>query len=133
MSWFSRLLGVDKGLDVLDNNLGRVSNAIDKFTFTEQEKSEHQIEGFKAQLDFIKANNDQNSTRSVTRRILAIMLLVSWSAQGWAAIIVNFWTNEKALFIFEIMKVQTIFITMVFGFYFGYYAISNIVSKARGK
>lgn len=133
MGWFSKLIGMNKGLDVLDNNLGRVSTAIDKFTFTDQEKSEATMTGLKLQLEFIKTQQSENSIRSVTRRALAVMLFITYLGLIICAVIAWPRSKEYADFIFSVVAKLSSLVLMVFGFYFGYYALSNIIGKAKEK
>jgi len=134
MSMLSKILGIDKGLETVDRNIGRIGSGLDKLHFSDQEKSAASLAFIKLQMDFVKSQQSENSIRSVTRRVLAIMLFVVYL--GLVLFIVGIykhdpkWAEHTYTVTKELLSVMAL---AVVTFYFGYYAIASIVGAVKKK
>ncbi len=64
-----------------------VGKWIDEQDFTEEEKVVARTRNTKMLIDGIVASQDENSTRSITRRVLAWMIMGSFITAFWIAVI----------------------------------------------
>ncbi len=126
MGWLSGLFGgkdtAGKAIDAATGILDGVGGWIDGQQFTEQEKSEHLGLAVKAHLELVRATNNENSVRSITRRVMA------WGIVGftlfWASVamlFVIFDHSDKAKAMIEVMGAFNLGIAFVavIGLYFG--------------
>lgn len=128
------ILGAGKGLDSIDKVVDNISSGLDKLIYTDQEKSEMSKEGYKLFLDYLSLNKDENSIRSKTRRIIAVSVVGNYLALLNAGVVAFYYEKpEFGRFIFETAKTLTALVVSITVFYFGYYAIANIVEKAKKK
>ena len=67
-----------------------VGNFIDEQNYTEEEKVVANAENLKTTLEAVKATRDENSTRSITRRVLAWMIMGSLVLAFWIAVIIKY-------------------------------------------
>ena len=133
MGFLSMILGSKDTLDKADNIINRTMDGIDHVFYTDQEKAEAHREGYKANIEYAKTQRDENSVRSVARRFIAIMVVGNFLALLNASVIMWKFDKEYARYIFDVALVLSTAVTMVLGFYFGYYAIKSIIKSARGK
>lgn len=135
---------VNTGLDLVK----RGADGIDAIFYTDEEKAATAIDRTKLKLkageqviEFVKMTNNENSTRSVTRRLIAwaviglnIFLTLYYVFISTLAVI---WTsrNEQLVWladrIIEALKYWGTATATIVVFYFGYYAVSNVVGKWR--
>jgi hypothetical protein len=140
---FLNILKADpnKAMDLADKAMGSIASGLDKLHYSEQEKSQMSLDTGKLVLDIHRANNDQNSIRSRTRRWLAVLIVGHFLAFLDIAALV-YWRTEGT--VEEKIIAAKFFLGIAFGtlgtlaitvsiFYFGYYAISNVVGKIKGK
>lgn len=111
-----------KSLDIVDSAIKGVGNWIDEKDFTEEEKAKSLAAAVNAHLELVKAINNENSTRSVTRRWLA------WGITGyvllWGSIAMVFaivGKNDIVNGMIDIVNSLNIGVafTAVVGLYFG--------------
>lgn len=134
MGFFGWLTGVktaDKAMDTINNLTDHVAGGLDQLFFTDQEKAQVSLETMQMHLALIKTTMSESSIRSITRRVLAwlimagFLILILLAATIWKV------DAEWAAFIFECAKQIYELVLMVGFFYFGYYAVSSVVKKAK--
>lgn len=133
---------VDSGLEIVKKGM----DGVDSFFYTDQEKAQTSLERAKLKLKahegfikFMQLAQGENTKRSITRRIIAwaiiglnIFLTLYYVFICSLAVI---WTsrNEQLVWlaarIIEALKYWGTATAAVVTFYFGYYAVSNVVEK----
>ena len=119
MSFFSKLLGLDKGLETVDNVANHIATGIDKATFTEQEKSQANLKLVDAQIRFMEAQGDENSVRSKTRRVLAIIIILPPVLYTLASAVLYKIDKDYSEHLLSLVTEWKWEILAVIGFYFG--------------
>ena len=111
MSWLKALGGFlfgggDAGMvahsDVMTVAKG-VGNWIDEQQFTPQEQSAANAQNLQLVLKAVELTRDENSTRSVTRRVLAWAIMGSFLAAFWLAVILTYLAHVPIKPLLEIM------------------------------
>ena len=133
MGFLSFLLGSKDILDKTDNLANRALDGIDHLFYTDQEKAEHKGKFIDANLEFIKAQRDENSVRSRARRAIAIIVVANYLVLLNFGVIMWQYDKEYAAFIFKTAGALTLIVGTIIGFYFGYYAVKSIVKSIKGK
>jgi len=145
MGIWAKLLGtehvvntaVDAGKSIVD---GLIS-AGDKIVYTEEEKAEARQKLMNTAMEFYKLTLQESSTKSITRRFIALAvvftfdLLILWSAALRTGAV--FWGEDKLKIaagdILGYAVSMRELVLMVMFFYFGYYAVGNLMNKKNGK
>lgn len=147
MGWFSSFFtksdkAVEAGLDLVK----RGADGIDALWYTDEEKAEASFERMKLKVKmgdavhkFVEMTQNENSTRSVTRRAIAwavvglnILLTVYYVFVSTLAVI---WTSRTEQLVWladrviEALKYWGTATATIVVFYFGYYAASNVIGK----
>lgn len=129
MGWLTGLFGggdtANKAIDSATTVLSGIGGWIDNKDFTPQEKSIALAKAADNHLELVKAINNENSVRSITRRIMA------WGIVGfnilWASVAMIFIIIGKAEIVKDMVKVVEAFnlgiafvavITLYFGVQF---------------
>ncbi|WP_340112618.1 hypothetical protein [Maribellus mangrovi] len=108
-----------------------VASGIDKLFFTAEEKSEASQKAWDQWIEWYKLNSDENSARSKTRRILAI-LFASFFLFLLLAAAALYWFNEAySAFLFDLAKEIFPLVSGIMLFYFGYYGWNSIVKNKK--
>jgi len=109
---------------------------IDKIFYTEEEKAENKMKitelkqkGYELWLKLQETIANENTARSITRRILAVMFCGSYLLLLLASATLFPWFAEWAGQLFEYAKVLTNPVLAVIIFYFGPYAVGKYLSK----
>lgn len=106
---------IQKGLEWLDDR-----------KFTDEEKSQYA-------LDFARAHANENSYQSVVRRFLASSIIGVWLLfLLGTAIVWPFW-EEYSDRLYELAGSMKFAVSAIIIFYFGYYGVTKIVDKFKGK
>ena len=81
-SWLTGAKSVDKTLDIIDKSSDGIMKGLDKVWYTKEEKAENFVKRLeiaeqmsKTHIELMKATADENTTRSVTRRVVAITII----------------------------------------------------------
>jgi hypothetical protein len=140
MGWFSILkTDPNKAMDLADKTLGYVASGLDKLHFSAQEKSVAALKGWDNFLTFIKSQQDENSIRSRTRRVIAIMVIGHFLFFLDLAVFSYWWVGggdagiKAGKYFIELAAKLGTLTLAISVFYFGYYAVSNVVGKMKGK
>ena len=79
MNFIKAITGMFGSSDSLDKVLvtaaDGIYNGLDKLIYTDEEKADVMAKGRELFIEFAKIANDQNSTRSITRRWLAFLVM----------------------------------------------------------
>lgn len=124
---FSAPKAVDAGLDLVKSGV----SGIDKLFFTEEEKSDARRNWFKLWLEGQKITASENTTRSVTRRILAVsivgefLLFILMAGIAWP------WMKGWAMFLLELAQSLGNLVLLVAGFYFGVHLLRGWKEKGN--
>jgi hypothetical protein len=122
---FSTPKAIGTGLELIEKG----ATGIGKLVFTEQEKAELSQKTFETWLDVQKVIGSESSIRSITRRILAVLIMGTFlsflvgSAIAWPFI------PAWSAFLLGLAKELSNLVLAVAIFYFGYYGVKQIAGK----
>jgi len=125
--------GSKQGMDIVEKSTNGIIAGIDKLAFTQEEKFDAWKDVAKTHLEIIKATADESTTKSMTRRILAIMLVGSYTFMTLFACLIWKWFADWAVFILTTIN-TTNFGKLAFWFgifYVGYYGVSTIIDHTK--
>ena len=121
-------LGLAKKADD-SKTVQKLLEGVDHLVLTPEEKVKYIIEQKKL------AEAGENSIRSVTRRVLAVIIIGTAFAFLWLAVI--FWKFNKAFsdYLLEILKLDMVkhSVVAVVAFYFIYYGVGKSIEAWKGK
>jgi len=156
MSLLAKIFGadkaIDKGIDTIDKTIDHAASGLDALFFTDEEKSNQSVKVMGMRMAMVKALQDENSARSITRRILAIIIVGStflhlnlWAllvmfgtfwpkfievAPGQPKVNAYQWGMDK---MFELLTIEVKICLLVVFFYFGYYGTKAVIGAVKGK
>jgi len=125
--------GNGQGMDIANKTVDGIINGIDKMSFTQEEKFEAWKDIAQVHLAVMKEAAAESTTKSMTRRFLALILIGNYvflsdiAAFGWL------YKPSWSMYVLEICN-NTILgkLTLWFGiFYVGYYGVSNIIDHVK--
>ena len=132
MSFISKIFtgGVDinKALDI-------VSKGADKLVFTQEERADLNKETTEGLSQFIKDTASENTARSITRRYVAILVIVVYLLISLVIIGIGIWSTQKALELVKLtneLDLGTAFIAVI-AFFFSSYMLKKFVPESRPK
>jgi hypothetical protein len=132
MAWYSFLTGLFTGSKAGTGIVTGAIKGIDALIFTDEEKANFSKEVMTLWLDVQKVTANESSIRSVTRRILAVGFIASYLFLVLGGCAVYKWDVAYSQFLFDTaMSLNTPVLTIII-FYFGYYAVSNIIKAKKG-
>ena len=120
------LLGLARKADD-SKTVQKIAEGIDHLNLSDEEKVKYVIDQQK------NLAGDENSIRSVTRRILAVGIVGTFLSFLWLAVIFWKWNKAFSDYLLEILKLPVVVnsVTAVVIFYFGYYGITKIAEKLK--
>lgn len=126
MGMFSWLTG---NSDATEKAVEGVSSLLDNAFYTDQEKGEVRMKMVDFHIRFAEATQGM----SISRRVITIVVTAMWAFTVLLLMLLGIWLGKEAdsvEFVFETMKdiVNPPFMIIV-----GFYFLSQVVSKARGK
>ena len=141
MDIFSMFKTGNKLADTVVDFAPTAAKGIDALFFTSEEKSQASMKVVDLQHKMIENSVNENSTKSVTRRILAWGIIGNAISLTWVGVFIHmlevFGVIDKSLnatdFILKLLTWWGIPTTSVVIFYFGYYAIMNVIAGAKKK
>ena len=132
MSFISKIFtgGVDinKALDI-------VSKGSDKLVFTQEERADLNKETTEGLSQFIKDTASENTARSITRRYVAILVIVVYLLISLVIIGIGVFNTEIALELVKLtneLDLGTAFIAVI-SFFFSSYMLKKFVPESRPK
>lgn len=129
MSWITTLLGTPKIVSTVAETVKSGVGMLDNAFYTDQEKAANSLKMTDTWLKIQKAIADENSIRSITRRILAWGILVNFLIiidVGVYLVVAGNTNKVNALKTFIIDTKMGWMALSVVIFYFGYYGIQAI-------
>ena len=91
-----------KATDFAQTAAKGIGNWIDEQKFTDQESAEMRLKAGDMMLDMVKATHDENSVRSVTRRVLAWAIMGTFLLLILMSVILYRIDVEYAKFVFDV-------------------------------
>lgn len=128
-SLFSAPKVVDTAADIVKAGV----DGIGKCFFTEQEKAEFTLEAGKMWIRVQEVIAGENTVRSMTRRILAIMILGTFLFFLIIAGAVWPWNVAYAMFLLSLAKELATLALAVGAFYFGVHLLRGLVNRGGEK
>ena len=136
MAWYSvlsGLFGATKAVKPITSIASSAAKGIDALFFTDEEKAELSKAVMKIWLDVQKVTANESSIRSVARRIIAIGVVATYLGILLCGCAVYKLDPEYSRFLFEVAVSLNTFVLTIMVFYFGYYALSNIIKAKKDK
>jgi hypothetical protein len=103
-----------------------IARGIDTMFFTEQEKAEFRLKASEIWLKAMDKSAEESTARSVTRRILSVLILSQYCIFLYLVAVLWPINKEWALTIFDIVKHMWPIVVSVIAFYFGPYFLSYL-------
>ncbi len=130
MSFFGKLLGSDKALDIVDKGLSGGVKLLDSAFYTEQEKAEHTQAMTKTWIELQTLIGKESSPTSISRRIIAWSVIgTSITTFGCGVVLIGFddWDKLQRLIDWtQAMKMDWAFVAVIC-FYFG----AHVLGKSK--
>jgi hypothetical protein len=126
MSIFSKL----KPQKIVDG----IFSGIDKAILSKEEIVDYSVKAASANLEFVKACQTESTPRSITRRIIAIMILGQYFLAFNVGLLgmATEWYEGKEIIVLATEAFATISLAVVI-FYFGNHMLSQIIPKFAAK
>ena len=121
-------LGLAKKADD-SKTVQKIMEGVDHLKLTPEEKVKYIIEQKKL------AEAGENSIRSVTRRVLAVLIVGSAFTWLWLAVIFRRWSPDYSDFLLDVLKMDIVrqSVVAVVAFYFIYYGVGKSIEAWKGK
>jgi hypothetical protein len=129
MGFFSWLRTSEKAINTTTDLVDAGVRGIDALFFTEEEKSVASQKTLDTWLETQRVLINENTAKSITRRILACMIVGSFMLQSFIAIGLYRLDKEWSQMVLDIMKAEGTLVATVAFFYFGYYGVKQIIGK----
>lgn len=151
--WLGKIFGggkaLEQGLETVDKATTGVIAGMDALFYTDEEKAHDSVKVTQMRMDMVKSLQDSFAPRSVTRRVLAIIIVGSTFLHFNIAIVLgllaNLWPKmitigDKATnawdgaltYTMSIIAQEIKIALIVVFFYFGYYGVKQIIQKRNG-
>ena len=131
MGLLSWLKTSEKAVDTASDLVKKGADGIDALFFTAEEKSQASLKMIDLWIKTQEVIRDEGTARAITRRVLAIIIVGMSLFLGLAACAVYYFDKDLALFILSVVKEYGYMTTAVVIFYFGYYAVKQIVGEKK--
>lgn len=124
LKWFTS--GTEAAGKVLDAGI----RGLDAIVFTEEERAELNKKLGDQWLELQKVLGEETTVRSVTRRVLALLVMVPFVLLILACAVVYPFSTEYAKFLLDLAQSQFGWLALgVVGFYFGPHMIQRMIGK----
>lgn len=127
-TWFKTS---EKAVNMADKVVDGAIAGIDKLFFTEEERAEFSKAAGGQFLKFQEIIFKENTTRSITRRILAVMVMGVFLSFLVFAVAIWGINPEWAKFTLEVSSNLSTGFTAIIICYFGYYSIGSLMDKRK--
>ncbi|MCW8965192.1 MAG: hypothetical protein OQK82_00685 [Candidatus Pacearchaeota archaeon] len=118
------------GSDTTNSIIDKAASGLDAIVYTDQEKSEMRLKLAEWHLEMQKTLGQESSIRSVTRRLIAFMILVPYVGLIISAAILHLWFPEYSQFLLNLVDSRFgVLAWAVGGFYFGPHMIGRAFNK----
>ena len=135
MAWWNVLTSSKKVVDTAADLIKDGASGIDMLFFTDEEKSQASAKIMDQVIAINRATADENSVRSKTRRMLAIVIIGNYLALINIGVLLNVLDEtDKAKFVFDVANTTLAsHVLAVVIFYFGYYGVKAVVKSIKEK
>jgi hypothetical protein len=141
LSWFTK--APEKAIDIVGDVTGGVMSGIDAVWETEEEKKLYSKEIFELKIKAAEKISDtslkmaelsanENTAKSFTCRMIAVAFVAVYLVLYVAGAIVYQWDKAHSEFLFKAAGGMHVVITPIVIFYFGYYAVANVLKSKKG-
>jgi len=86
LGWLGGLFGLFQGHETASSLAKDVSNGVDMLVYTEEEKAIASKEAFSSWLKMVELMKDSETYRSITRRVLAVTIIINLLLMIWLCI-----------------------------------------------
>lgn len=124
--WLSGMKQADKAMDIADKATTGLIAGVDALFFTEEEKSKASFEVTQAAIRMIEVTQGEATVRSITRRVLAWLIMGTFLFLLLFGTLVYKWDAEWSKYCLDSAKALTFLATPVGIFYFGYYGVKAL-------
>lgn len=131
MGFFSFLKTSEKALDTAADVVKKGVDGVDALFFTDEERSAANTERLKLWLEVQKTLINENTAKSITRRIIATIIIGSFMLQSFISIGLYRFDKLWSQFVLDIMKAEGTLVLTVAFFYFGYYGVQQLFGKGK--
>jgi hypothetical protein len=134
MGFFSAIKSIFSAPKVIDTatDLAKsAANGIDVLFFTDEEKEQYRQQAFDKWLTLYDKIANESATRSITRRILAVMILGEFLFFLLLAGLIYPWFPQWTSTLLGLAKQLGNLVLAVAVFYFGPYAIGQYIKKDK--
>ncbi len=128
-AWLSGMKQADKAMDIAKEASTGIIAGIDAAWFTPEEKSRAAFEITQAAIQMVVATQGEATVRSITRRVLAWMIMGTFLFLLMFGTLVYKFDATWAAYCLSSAKALTFLATPVGIFYFGYYGIKQLGKK----
>ncbi|MBW2645076.1 MAG: hypothetical protein JRE23_02655 [Deltaproteobacteria bacterium] len=131
MGFLTGILGTPKVVDTVADTVKSGMGMLDNAFYTDQEKAKDAGKVMETWLAIQKATANENSVRSITRRILAWIIMGTFVLLVVAACIVWKFDPGWAAYIKDtIVDTKLAYLALIVGFfYFGSYGLGTLIKK----
>ncbi len=133
MAWWSLLTPktTEKAVDTVAEAVTGVIDGMDKMFFTDEERSEASQQITQTWLKAIDATASESTSRSMTRRFLAVMVLGVFLALLVGGAVLFKVDPEWSEYILRCAGQLSSLVLSISIFYFGYYGVNSVVKTLK--
>jgi hypothetical protein len=129
--WIKTIFSTGKGVEAGIELAKDLSRGVDALFFTNEEKEKYRQEVAKLWLDAMEKTANENTARSITRRILAVLVLTQYNVFLYLMAVIYPFNADWAAFIYKLVEQSWIVVLTVIAFYFGPYFISYLFTGGK--
>ena len=133
MGWWGALFSSKKVVDTAMDTVSDIRSGIDKIWFTDEEKADMHLKASELILERVKLAVNESSIRSMTRRIIAVsvVLIVEFLTVVLAAGILLGLKKEKLDALWTLIRFWSTPLAIVLAFYLGYYGLTSLAAAIK--
>jgi hypothetical protein len=127
-------MGIFKGKINLQETIDSVFKGVDQRKLTNEEIVEYSIKAADLNLEFVKATNAESTPRSISRRIIAILVIGQYCLAFNVGLVgmASGWYEGKEILIQATSAFEWSVISIII-FYFGNHLLSSVIPKFGNK
>lgn len=129
MNIISTILASKKAIEIADKVATQAPSMVDQLFHTDEEKSNANLTWFTKWCDMMVQIKDENTARSITRRIIAIFIISVWSVFCVCGLIDVFLGLNKITQILNLA--DALYVSLVTGAVIAFYFGVNIIDRFR--
>jgi len=125
-AWITGAQQADKAMDIAKEGATNLFAGVDMVWFTPEEKSIAALKITESVIRMVEATKGESTVRSITRRVLAWMIMGTFLFLLLFGTLVYKWDAGWSAYCLNSAKALTFLATPVGIFYFGYYGIKQL-------